>query len=76
MLLYGITEEQLLVYFRTVMDVLKYHRAALKLKRCKWFQDRDKFVGMDEAAGGIQPAQYKNEALPRNSYQIHGETSA
>ena len=39
-LLYGRTEEQLPAYFRTVLDVLKYHCATLKLKKCKWFQYR------------------------------------
>ena len=38
--LYGRTAEQLLGYFRTVLDVLKPHRATLKLKMCKQFQDR------------------------------------
>ena len=32
-LLYGCTENQLLLYFRTFLDVLKHHRASLKLKR-------------------------------------------
>ena len=60
-LLYRRTAEQLLTYFRTVLDVLKHHRATLKVKKCKWFQDRCKFLGMDMAAGGTQPAQSKNE---------------
>ena len=64
LLLYGRTDEQLLDYFRRVLDVLKNHSATLKLKRCKLFQDRCKFVGMDVAAGGTQPTQSKNEAFP------------
>ena len=51
-LLYGHTDKQLLYFFRTFPDVLKYHRATLKLKKCKWFQNRCKFLGMDVAAGG------------------------
>ena len=50
-LLYGRTAEQLLACFITVLDVLKNHRATLKLKVCKWFQDMCKFIGMDVAEG-------------------------
>ena len=64
-LLYGRTSRQLLDYFRTVLDVLKHHRATLKLKKGKWFQDRCEFVGMDVAADGTQPAQSKNEAFAK-----------
>ena len=32
-LLYGYTAEQILAYFRTVLDFLKHHRATLKLKK-------------------------------------------
>ena len=64
MLLYGRTAKQILVYLRIVLDVLKHHHATLKLKNCKWFQDRRKFVWMDMAEGGTQPAQTKNENLP------------
>ena len=42
-LMYGRTSEQFLAYFRTVLDVLKKHRAKLKLKKCKWFQHRCNF---------------------------------
>ena len=34
-LLYGRTEKHLIEYFRTVLEVLKHHRATLKLKNCK-----------------------------------------
>ena len=63
-LLYGRTAKQLLSYFITVLDVLKNHRATLKLKEFKWFQDRCEFVGMDVAAGGTQPAQSKMRLFP------------
>ena len=33
MLIYGRTSEQLLVYLRTVMDVLKHHPATIKLTK-------------------------------------------
>ena len=38
---------------------MKYHRGTLKLKKCKWFQDRFEFVGTDVAKGGKKPAQPK-----------------
>ena len=60
-LLYGCTSKKLLEYFRTVLDVLKHHLATLKLKKCKWFQDRREFVGTDIAAGVTQPAHVKLE---------------
>ena len=62
-LLYGRTAEQIIGYFRTVLDVLKHHRTTLKLKKLKWFQERCDFVGMDVSAGGTQPAQSRNEAF-------------
>ena len=55
-LLYGLSAKQLLAYFGTVLDVLKYHRATLKLKRWKLFQYRCNFSGMDVAEGETQPA--------------------
>ena len=65
LLLYGRSANQLLDYFITVLDFLKHHRATLKLKKCKWFQYRCEFVGMDMKAGGTQPAQSKNEAFDK-----------
>ena len=62
-LLYGHTSGQLLDYFRTVIDSLKHHLTALKLIRCKWFQNRCEFIGMEVAVGGTQPAHSKNEAF-------------
>ena len=64
-LLYGRKSEQLLAYLGTVLDVLKHHHATLKLKRCKWFQYRCKFLGVDVAVGGTKPAQSKNEAFSK-----------
>ena len=55
-LLYVRTSEQLLDYFITVLDVLKHHPATPKIKRCKRFQYRFNFVGMDVSAGGTQPS--------------------
>ena len=65
MLLYGRTAEKLLAYLRTVVDVLTHHRDTLKIKKCRWFQDRCEFVGMDVAAGETKPAQSKNEAFSK-----------
>ena len=61
MLLYGRAAEKLLDYFITVLNILKHHRAILKLKRCKWFQDRFNFVGMDTAELVTKTVQYKRE---------------
>ena len=35
-LLYGPTAEKLISHFRTILDVLKHHRVALKLKSYKF----------------------------------------
>ena len=59
-LLYRRTSRQLLDYFRTVLDVLKHHWDTLKLKKCKWFQDRCNFVEMYMEAGGTQHSQSQN----------------
>ena len=37
-LLFGHTDEQLLAYFRTVLDILKHHHATLKLKSANNFR--------------------------------------
>ena len=64
-LLYVRTDDQLIAYFITVLDVLKQLRAKLKLKKWKWFQDRCEFVGMDVAEGGSKYAQSKNEVFAK-----------
>ena len=51
-LLYGRVAGHILAYFRTVLDILKYHCAILKLKKFKWFQYRCNFLGIYVAAGG------------------------
>ena len=45
-LLYGRTSRHIIAYFRTVLDVLKHHRATLKLKKFQWFQERCKLLGL------------------------------
>ena len=64
-LLYGCTAGKILAYFRTIMGVIKHLQAKLKLKRCKLFQDRWYFVGMDVASSGKKPEQSKNEAYAK-----------
>ena len=64
-LLYGRTADMILDYFITVLYILKHHRATLKLKIFKWFQDRYEFVGMDVAEDGTEPTQSKNEAFAK-----------
>ena len=44
-----ITSEQILEYFRKVLDILKHHRYTINLKRYKWFQHGCNFVDMDVA---------------------------
>ena len=44
---------------------MKHHRATLKLKKCKLFQDRCEFVYINVASGGIQPANYKKEVFTK-----------
>ena len=55
-LVYGRDQEQLLKYFQAVLDILKHYRATINLKKCKWFQDRCEFVGVDVGAKGNIPA--------------------
>ena len=64
-LLYERTAKKILAYFRTVLDVLKHHRATLKLKRFKWFQDRCYFDGMGVEVGVTQPEQSRNEVFDK-----------
>ena len=39
-ILYGRITNQILDYFIRVLDVLKHHHVTIRLKKCKWFQDR------------------------------------
>ena len=39
-LLYGCTAKKILYYFRTVLDVLKYHRATLKLEKMQMVSEQ------------------------------------
>ena len=64
-LLYVIIANQLLEYFKTVLNFLKHHHAKLKLKNIKLFQERCKFLGINVAEGETQPAQSKNEAFAK-----------
>ena len=50
-LLYGLIEEQLVIYFITVLYVPKQQRDTINLNNCKWVQDMWKFLGMDVSAG-------------------------
>ena len=62
-LLYGWDPLTLLKYFRSVLDVLKEHRAMVKLKKCKWFRNRCEFVGVDVKSDGNSPAESKFQAF-------------
>ena len=39
MLVYGRDPDSLLRYFKVVLEVLKHHRATVKLQKCKWVRD-------------------------------------
>ena len=64
-LVYGRDQEQLLNYFQAVLDILKHYRATINLKKCKWFQDRCEFVGVDVGAKGNSPAHSKFDAFEK-----------
>ena len=61
----GRTAKQILSYFRKVLNVIKHHFDTIKLKKCKWFQYRCKFVGIDVETGVTQPARSINEAFAK-----------
>ena len=62
-LLYGYTSDHVYEYFRTVLGVLKHHRATINLNNWKWFQETCEFVGMDVAAVVTQPVYSKNDTF-------------
>ena len=66
-LLYGLIEEQLVIYFITVLYVPKQRRDTLNLNNCKWVQDMWKFVGMGVSAGE-RPCTLKKKSF-ENIYQ-------
>ena len=63
MLLYGITPDHLLEHFRTVLEFINHHDAALNMKKREWLQYKCKFLGMDAVAGLKNPAHSKHEAF-------------
>jgi hypothetical protein len=62
-LIYGRDSDELIRYFGVVVDVLKHHRATLKLKKCKWFGKSCEFVGVDVTSEGNKPAESKLQAF-------------
>ena len=52
--------ENIISYFRTVLDVLKQNPTTLNLNKCKWFQDSRKILEVYVAAGGTKSARSKN----------------
>ena len=62
-LIYGRDSDELIRYFGVVVDVIKHHRATLKLKKCKWFGKSCEFVGVDVTSEGNKPAESKLQAF-------------
>ena len=58
-ILYGWAPASLLQYFRAVLEILKHHRAMIKLQKCKWFHEWCEFVGVDIKSNGNSPAESK-----------------
>lgn len=64
-LIYGRKKDQLLQYFRSVLNVLKHYRATINLRKCKWFHSWCEFVGVDVGARGNSPARSKFTAFEK-----------
>ena len=56
-------KEQLLRYFKTVLDILKHYRQTINLKKYKWFQDNCKYIGVNVGAKRNSLGQSKFEAF-------------
>ena len=55
----GRVKDKLLRYFKCIMEIFMHYRATINLRKCKWFQDKCKFVRVDVCAGGNRPAHSK-----------------
>ena len=64
-LVFGRTKDELLRYFKCILEVLMYYRETINLRKCKWFQDKCEFVGVDVCAGGNRPAHSKFAAFEK-----------
>ena len=67
-LLYAETENELLQYFRIVLEVLQHHSVTIKLNKCKFFLPTMDFVGVELNAMGNSPTDSKLEAFQNLPY--------
>ena len=62
-MLHSENPEPLIRYFEIVLQVLQKHQVTVKLKKCRFFPQSAKFVGMDVEVDGNRPARSKMQAL-------------
>ena len=55
-ILYAHTVAALLKYFELVLEVLKHYRVTVKLRKCRFVQQKVEFVGVDILAQENSPA--------------------
>ena len=58
-LIYSTSSSDLLAYFKCVLEILRFYRATVKLKKCRFCPSHAEFVGLDLTAAGNQPAESK-----------------
>eukprot|EP00957_Ditylum_brightwellii_P111901 8533594-Ditylum_brightwellii.AAC.1 len=63
MLVYEKERDQLLMYFRGILDRLKHYHTTVNLQKCKWFQDHCEFIGIDVDQGSNYPARSKQDVF-------------
>ena len=64
-LLHGLEVDQLIAYFRCVLEVLQQHRATVKLRKCRFFPATAEFVGHELSKDGNRPSSSKFEAFEK-----------
>lgn len=64
-LLSAANEQDLLLYFETVLKVLTKYRVTVNLKKCWFFTPTTEFVGVDVGPEGNSPAESKFPALTK-----------
>jgi hypothetical protein len=64
-LVFGRTKDEYLRYFKCILEVLMHYQATINLRKCKWFQDKCEFVGVDVCSGGNRPAPSKFAAFEK-----------
>jgi hypothetical protein len=64
-LLSAATPEELIRYFRVVLEVLEFYRVSVKLRKCRFMMQEVEFVGVDILSEGNRPAKSKDEAFEK-----------